>query len=144
MNHICIVCKTASKDTIHYVVLMFPSFFSFFGCGPFSQVLICYSVVSLLCFGCEACEISALWPGVKPAPPALEGEVLTTSCQGSFPGFFSDMKYYIAGWLNQRILYYGLRGNLDTEDPSIGKAYSKLYSNFQLCGGLVPLTLAWF
>ena len=28
--------------------------------------------------GCEACEILAPWSGVKPAPPALVGEVLTT------------------------------------------------------------------
>ena len=29
-------------------------------------------------FGCEACGILAPWPGIKPAPPALEGRVLTT------------------------------------------------------------------
>ena len=29
-------------------------------------------------FGCEACEVLALWPGIKPVPPALEGKVLTT------------------------------------------------------------------
>ena len=28
--------------------------------------------------GHEACVILAPWPGIKPAPPALEGEVLTT------------------------------------------------------------------
>ena len=28
-------------------------------------------------FGCEACGILAPWPGIEPAPPALEGEVLT-------------------------------------------------------------------
>ena len=28
------------------------------------------------CFGCEACRILAPWPGVEPAPSALEGEVL--------------------------------------------------------------------
>ena len=29
-------------------------------------------------FGLEAWGILAPWPGIKPAPPALEGEVLTT------------------------------------------------------------------
>ena len=29
-------------------------------------------------FGGEACGILAPWPGVKPTPPALGGEVLTT------------------------------------------------------------------
>ena len=28
-------------------------------------------------FGCEACGILAPWPGIKPAPPALEDEVST-------------------------------------------------------------------
>ena len=28
--------------------------------------------------GYEACGILAPWPGIKPVPPALEGEVLTT------------------------------------------------------------------
>ena len=29
-------------------------------------------------FGCEACGILPSQPGIKPAPPALQGEVLTT------------------------------------------------------------------
>jgi len=29
-------------------------------------------------FGCEACGILALRPGIKPSPPALEDEVLLT------------------------------------------------------------------
>ena len=33
-------------------------------------------------FGCEACGILVLWPGIKPAPPALEGEVLTAGPPG--------------------------------------------------------------
>ena len=33
-------------------------------------------------FGHEACGILAPWPGVKPTPPALEGEVLTTWLPG--------------------------------------------------------------
>ena len=33
---------------------------------------------------------------------------------------------------------------MDPEELRIGRAAYKLYSNFLLCGGLVPLTLAWF
>ena len=33
-------------------------------------------------FGCEACGILAPWQGIEPAPPALEGEVLTTEPAG--------------------------------------------------------------
>ena len=36
-------------------------------------------------FGHEACEILAPQPGIKPTPPALEGEVLTTGLPGKFP-----------------------------------------------------------
>ena len=36
-------------------------------------------------FGHEAYGISALWPGIKPAPPALEGKVLTTGPPGKSP-----------------------------------------------------------
>ena len=33
-------------------------------------------------FGYEACGILSPRPGIKPAPPALEGEVLTTELTG--------------------------------------------------------------
>ena len=33
-------------------------------------------------FGHEACGILAPWPGIEPAPPALESEVLTTGLPG--------------------------------------------------------------
>ena len=32
--------------------------------------------------GPEVCGVLAHWPGIKPAPPALEGEVLTTGLPG--------------------------------------------------------------
>ena len=54
----------------------------FFWCGSFLKSLlnllqycICFG---FLAFGREACEILAPPPGIEPAPPALEGEVLTT------------------------------------------------------------------
>ena len=51
---------------------------------------ICYNIASVLYFGFfghEACGILASQPGIKPAPPALEGEVLTTGLPGKSPGF---------------------------------------------------------
>ena len=33
-------------------------------------------------FGWESCRILTPWPGIKPAPPAFEGEVLTTEPPG--------------------------------------------------------------
>ena len=33
-------------------------------------------------FGREACGILAPWPGIEPAPPILEGEILTTGPPG--------------------------------------------------------------
>ena len=40
-------------------------------------------------FGLKACEILAPGPGIEPAPPALEGEVLTTGLPGKSPFFLS-------------------------------------------------------
>ena len=39
-------------------------------------------------FGPEACGILAPRPGIEPAPPALEGEVLTTGPPGKSPGIW--------------------------------------------------------
>ena len=45
--------------------------------------LLQYSFCFMFWFsGCEACGILALWPGIKPAPPALEGKILTTGLPG--------------------------------------------------------------
>ena len=46
---------------------------------------ICYNTPSILYFGSlslEACVILAPRPGIEPAPPALEGEVITTGPPG--------------------------------------------------------------
>ena len=40
------------------------------------------------CFGWEACENLAPWLGMEPAPPALEGEVLTPGPPGKSPEEF--------------------------------------------------------
>ena len=39
-------------------------------------------------FGHKACRISTPQLGIKPTPPALGGEILTTGLQGKFPAFF--------------------------------------------------------
>ena len=48
---------------------------------------ICYNIAPVLCFGGfwgvrGACRILAPWPGMEPAHPALEGEVLTSGPSG--------------------------------------------------------------
>ena len=46
---------------------------------------ICYNISSVSCFvffGCKASGILGPWPGIEPAPPALEGKDLTTGLPG--------------------------------------------------------------
>ena len=45
------------------------------------QYCFCYSCFGF--FGPEACGILAPQPRIEPAPPALEGEILTTGPEGS-------------------------------------------------------------
>ena len=61
-------------------------FLRFFQCGPFLKSLLnllqyCFCFM-IWFFGHEACGILAPRPGIEPAPPALEGEVLTTGPPG--------------------------------------------------------------
>ena len=58
------------------------SFFFFFNCGPFLKSLLsllqyCFCFMFLV-FGCEAHGILSPRTGIEPAPPALEGKILTT------------------------------------------------------------------
>ena len=58
----------------------------FFWCGPFLKSLLsllqhCFCLMFWL-FGHKAYGILAPWPGIEPAPPALEGEILTTGLPG--------------------------------------------------------------
>ena len=65
-------------ETEHYL----KGFFLFF---PLSLYWICYSIVSLLCFGFLAARhVGSLvsQPGIKSPPPALESKVLTTGLLG--------------------------------------------------------------
>ena len=44
-------------------------------------------------FGNEACGILACWPGIKPTPSALEGEILATGPPGKSP--LASFKMYL-------------------------------------------------
>ena len=58
----------------------------FFLCGLFLKVI--EFVTILLLFGRKVCGISALQPGIKSIPPALEGKVLTTGLPGKSLGWW--------------------------------------------------------
>ena len=65
---------------------------NFFWCGPFLKSLLnllqyCFCFMFWI-FGCEACGILAPRPGIKLAPPALEGEGLTTGPPGKSLYYF--------------------------------------------------------
>ena len=47
-------------------------------------------------FGIQACGLLAPWPGMEPAPPVLEGEVLTTK-----PAREVSRHYYLASCYSQ-------------------------------------------
>ena len=53
--------------------------------------------------GREACGILAPQPGIEPAPPALEGEVLTTGSPGKSPILFKSL--YFGFSLLQQFIY---------------------------------------
>ena len=48
------------------------------------------------CFGSKACGILAPQPGVEPAPPALEGKVLTTGPPGKSLSYliFKSLRHF--------------------------------------------------
>ena len=58
----------------------------------------------LLFFGCEAFGIFPPWPGIKPAPPGLEGEVVTVGPAGKSPPVnFKNLCMYLN--LGQRQIF---------------------------------------
>ena len=66
----------------------------FFCCGPFLKFLLnlsqyCFCFMFWF-FGHEACGILTPQPGIEPAPPALEGKVLTTGPPGKSPFLFKN------------------------------------------------------
>ena len=65
---------------IHLFKLTHLFFFKVF--IEFVTILLLFYVL-IFWHGCEACEILAPRPGIEPATPALEGEVLTTGLPGN-------------------------------------------------------------
>ena len=61
------------------VLVLFLSFFVLKSLLHLLQYCFCFM---FWFFGHKACGILAPWPGIKPTPPALEGEVLTTGPPG--------------------------------------------------------------
>ena len=62
--------------------------------GPFLKSLLkllqyCFCFMFSF-FSHKACRILSPWPGIEPAPPALEGEVLTTGLPGKSLQFILD------------------------------------------------------
>ena len=65
-------------------------FFFFFDVDHFLKIVIEFVTIFplfyvLFFFGPEACGTLAARPGIKPIPPALEGEVLTSGLPGKSP-----------------------------------------------------------
>ena len=52
-------------------------------------------------FGCEICGILAPQPGIKPVPPALQGEVLTTGPSGKSLNSRFHIDYMITFHMNE-------------------------------------------
>ena len=81
-------CVLWSEYIAHIICFSF-FFLSFFWCGPFLKSLLnllqyCFCFMFWF-FGRWACGILAPWPGIEPAPSALESEVLTTGPPGKSP-----------------------------------------------------------
>ena len=68
----------------------------------FSLYWICYNTTcfTFWFFGHGAYGISAPWPGIKPAHPAFEGEVLTTGPLGKFSYMFFELQaeHFSCSW----------------------------------------------
>ena len=56
------------------------------------------------CFGHEACGILAPRPGIEPALPAVEGEVLTTGLPGKCPVTTFEYDHYILNMVGSILL----------------------------------------
>ena len=70
-------------DTTKWLSTAYKDFF-FLHVDHFSSLYWICSITCFMfqCFGHEACEISAPWPGVEHAPPIFEGKILTTGPPG--------------------------------------------------------------
>ena len=71
-----------------YLFLLF-NFYLFILKSLLNFLQYCFCFV-LWFFGPKACGVLAPWPGIELAPPALEGEVLTTGMPGKSLCFFKQ------------------------------------------------------
>ena len=62
-------------------------------------------VFYLFIFCLEACEILSSPPGIEPAPPVLEGEVLTTEPPRKSPLFFKRISFPFLGCSSVFLFY---------------------------------------
>ena len=88
------VCELEVYTLNHYDAYLHLLFLFeiFFWCGSFLKSLLnllqyCFCFMFHF-FGLETCGILAPQPGIKPIPPALEGEVLSPGLPGSPPSAF--------------------------------------------------------
>ena len=101
-----VVCLLAQHTDDDYFLSFF---FQIFWCGPFFLMnfkIFIEFVILLLSYvwefsGHGACEVLAPQPGIRPAPPALKGEVLTSGSPATFLFFISLAVWFILGSCNQ-------------------------------------------
>ena len=92
LNLTCVFTATFFPFFFFFLVC----FFFFFWCGIFLRFLLnllqyCFCFMFWF-FYYNACVNLAPWPGIEPAPPALEGKILTT---GWSPGKSQPLSWYM-------------------------------------------------
>ena len=85
-------------------------------------------------FGREACGILAPRPRIKPAPPALEGEVLTTGPPGKSLCSLLKARYCINDNLGYRIQLFITVYKMNISRQQINKHISKDNSGMVIAG----------
>ena len=73
----------------------------FFGVHHLWNLLLIAPILCFGFFGLEACGVLVPWPGIEPAPPALEVEVLTTGLPGKSQYSISSPHPHLHLWWNQ-------------------------------------------
>ena len=84
--------------------------FFFFGLFEFVTLLFLFYGM-FVCFEHKLCGTLAPWPGIEPAPPALEGEVLPTGPLGKSLELFLFNPHYVPD-ITLRVLLHSLSGLL--------------------------------
>ena len=128
--------------TYFFNVLFSLRFFFFFGCRPVvkSFNLLQYCFYFMFWFsGCKACGILVPWPGIEPASPPVEGEVLTTGPLGkSLLMYFNRSRSFFFPLGKDHPFAFGPSGKVNFPEGFPGDSVSKepTYSVGGL--GLIP------